>query len=216
MRTMKIRAAKRIEDEAGMEIQKANIIDSVVNILFTKASGLSKDLVDAQKRKMLLKFDYIDAIEALYEFCNAAMYREHKIRSMHAYLSNIIKRRENNPSSVSKMRHIQKRKANNRIKRIRALKQDSLRSPVDECRSILNRLSVSEAPPQIDIPSYHSQDSRASVGSPEHRGHCNMSMGSTSLGSMSMGSTPADRLTHLDGSGSCRSSSSMDQPPNQA
>jgi len=41
-----------------------------------------------------LKFSSFDAIEALYEFCNAAMYREHKIRNMNAYLLNIIRRRE--------------------------------------------------------------------------------------------------------------------------
>jgi len=42
-----------------------------------------------------MKFESLDAIEALWEFCNAAMYREHKIRNMHAYLLNIIKRRGN-------------------------------------------------------------------------------------------------------------------------
>lgn len=200
MRAMKMAAANG--DEAAVEAQKATIIDQVVDILFTKASGLSKDLVCQQKRKVLLKFDYIDAIEALYEFCNAAMYREHKIRSMHAYLANIIKRRENNPNSVTKLRHIQKRKANNRIKRIRALKQDSGRAdPVDECRSILNRLKVSNPetpPPQIDIPSFRYEDSRQ-------------------LSGMSMGSTPHERLLLGDGIGSgsnsCRSSS-MDQQLN--
>merc|ERR1719233_1790997 len=70
------------------------IIDATVDLLFTKASGLSKELVDGSKRNMLLKFSSSDAIEALYEFCNAAMYREHKIRNMNAYLHNIIKRRE--------------------------------------------------------------------------------------------------------------------------
>jgi len=80
-------------EDASQE-RKLKIIDATVDILFTKASELCKDLVDAQKRSLLLKFDCSDAIEALYEFCNAAMYREHKIRSMHAYLLNIIKRRE--------------------------------------------------------------------------------------------------------------------------
>lgn len=74
--------------------RKAMIIDATVDLLFTKASGLSKELVDGPKRNMLLKFNSSDAIEALYEFCNAAMYREHKIRNMNAYLLNIIKRRE--------------------------------------------------------------------------------------------------------------------------
>lgn len=73
---------------------KLMIIDATVDLLFTKASGLSKELVDGPKRNMLLKFSSSDAIEALYEFCNAAMYREHKIRNMNAYLLNIIKRRE--------------------------------------------------------------------------------------------------------------------------
>jgi len=73
---------------------KAMIIDAVVNLLFTKASGLSKELLDIPKRNMLLSFSSYDAIEALYEFCNAAMYREHKIRNMNAYLLNIIKRRQ--------------------------------------------------------------------------------------------------------------------------
>jgi len=82
---------KQCED--GSRERKSKIIDATVDILFTKASELRKDLVDAQKRDLLLKFDCSDAIEALYEFCNAAMYREHKIRSMHAYLLNIIKRR---------------------------------------------------------------------------------------------------------------------------
>jgi len=80
-------------EDASRE-RKSKIIDATVDILFTKASELCKDLVDSQKRSLLLKFDCSDAIEALYEFCNAAMYREHKIRSMHAYLLNIIKRRE--------------------------------------------------------------------------------------------------------------------------
>jgi len=80
-------------EDASQE-RKLKIIDATVDILFTKASELCKDLVDAQKRSLLLKFDCSDAIEALYEFCNAAMYREHKIRSMHAYLLNIIKRRD--------------------------------------------------------------------------------------------------------------------------
>jgi len=74
--------------------RKVMIIDATVDLLFTKASGLSKELVDGPKRNMLLKFSSVDAIEALYEFCNAAMYREHKIRNMNAYLLNIIKRRE--------------------------------------------------------------------------------------------------------------------------
>merc|ERR1719187_395874 len=74
--------------------KKSKIIDATIDILFTKASELCKDLVDAQKRNLLLRFDCSDAIEALYEFCNAAMYREHKIRNMNAYLLNIIKRRE--------------------------------------------------------------------------------------------------------------------------
>jgi len=74
--------------------RKIMIIDATVDLLFTKASGLSKELVDGPKRNMLLKFNSSDAIEALYEFCNAAMYREHKIRNMNAYLLNIIKRRE--------------------------------------------------------------------------------------------------------------------------
>lgn len=80
-------------EDASRE-RKSKIIDATIDILFTKASELCKDLVDTQKRSLLLKFDCSDAIEALYEFCNAAMYREHKIRSMHAYLLNIIKRRE--------------------------------------------------------------------------------------------------------------------------
>lgn len=200
MRAMKMAAVNG--DEATIEAQKANIIDQVVDILFTKASGLSKDLVCQQKRKVLLKFDYHDSIEALYEFCNAAMYREHKIRSMPAYLANIIKRRENNPQSITKMKHMQKKRANNRIKRIRALKQEHRADPVDECRSILNRLKVSETPPQIDIPNFRYEDS-----------HHNQ------LSGMSMGSTPADRqLGHLgdevSGTISCRSTSSMDQPIN--
>jgi len=74
--------------------RKVMIIDATVDLLFTKASGLSKELVDGPKRNMLMKFNSSDAIEALYEFCNAAMYREHKIRNMNAYLLNIIKRRE--------------------------------------------------------------------------------------------------------------------------
>jgi hypothetical protein len=74
--------------------RKVMIIDATVDLLFTKASGLSKELVDEPKRNMLLKFSSPDAIEALYEFCNAAMYREHKIRNMNAYLLNIIRRRE--------------------------------------------------------------------------------------------------------------------------
>jgi len=83
---------RQCEDASGE--RKSKIIDATIDILFTKASELCKDLVDAQKRNLLLRFDCSDAIEALYEFCNAAMYREHKIRSMHAYLLNIIKRRE--------------------------------------------------------------------------------------------------------------------------
>jgi len=83
---------RQCEDPSKEE--KSKIIDTTVDILFTKASELCKDLVDGQKRSLLLKYSSSDAIEALYEFCNAAMYREHKIRSMHAYLLNIIKRRE--------------------------------------------------------------------------------------------------------------------------
>jgi len=87
------RELKQQCEDASRE-RRSKIIDATVDILFTKASELRKDLVDAQKRTLLLQFDCSDAIEALYEFCNAAMYREHKIRSMHAYLLNIIKRRE--------------------------------------------------------------------------------------------------------------------------
>jgi len=93
-------------EDASRE-RKSKIIDATVDILFTKASELCKDLVDAQKRSLLLQFDCSDAIEALYEFCNAAMYREHKIRSMHAYLLNIIKRRETPAGSrMSKSNYI--------------------------------------------------------------------------------------------------------------
>lgn len=88
----------KLKTKCSSEIEttesKLMIIDATVDLLFTKASGLSKELVDGPKRNMLLKFNSSDAIEALYEFCNAAMYREHKIRNMNAYLLNIIKRRE--------------------------------------------------------------------------------------------------------------------------
>jgi len=90
------KAKLKTKCSSGIETteSKAMIIDATVDLLFTKASGLSKELVDGPKRNMLLKFNSSDAIEALYEFCNAAMYREHKIRNMNAYLLNIIKRRE--------------------------------------------------------------------------------------------------------------------------
>jgi len=86
----------KMKSSSGTETaaKKVMIIDATVDLLFTKASGLSKELVDGPKRNMLMKFNSADAIEALYEFCNAAMYREHKIRNMNAYLLNIIKRRE--------------------------------------------------------------------------------------------------------------------------
>jgi len=90
----KLELKMKCSGDKETDMRKIMIIDATVDLLFTKASGLSKELVDCSKRNMLLKFSSSDAIEALYEFCNAAMYREHKIRNMNAYLHNIIKRRE--------------------------------------------------------------------------------------------------------------------------
>jgi len=90
----KLELKMKCSGDTETDVRKIMIIDATVDLLFTKASGLSKGLVDVSKRNMLLKFSSSDAIEALYEFCNAAMYREHKIRNMNAYLHNIIKRRE--------------------------------------------------------------------------------------------------------------------------
>jgi len=94
-REQKIEELKRHCGDDSLE-GKSTIIDATIDILFTKATELCKDLIDSQKRGLLLKLDSVDAIEALWEFCNAAMYREHKIRSMHAYLLNIIQKRGNN------------------------------------------------------------------------------------------------------------------------
>jgi len=90
----KVELKMKCSGDTETDARKIMMIDAAVDLLFTKASGLSKGLVDGSKRNMLLKFSSSDAIEALYEFCNAAMYREHKIRNMNAYLHNIIKRRE--------------------------------------------------------------------------------------------------------------------------
>jgi len=143
--------------------RKSKIIDATIDILFTKASELCKDLVDAQKRSLLLKFNCIDAIEALYEFCNAAMYREHKIRSMHAYLLNIIKRRETPAGNrMSKSNYISqkshRRQNSGKPFRERTRAQSSIsQSPENDLLLSAEEIEVASAPDRQRYRSFDNQ-----------------------------------------------------------
>jgi len=157
-------------EDASMD-KKAKIIDATIDILFTKASELCKDLVDSQKRRLLLKFNCTDAIEALYEFCNAAMYREHKIRSMHAYLLNIIKRRDNPAGNRSSKSNYISQKAHYRTISAKSSREQTRepssisQSPQNDIQisgeeqagGIVNAVSTPTAEDiKVDVPSYKS------------------------------------------------------------